>query len=108
MSSAYLLTSFKRWHGPCCHTLRTSGENSEELTPDRAEQIINVLRNNPGVEFTLSMIADETAIPIEELAAHLEDLASRDMLIKATTTDGFDVYQFPAEFQSGTIAPPNA
>jgi len=78
-----------------------------QLTGERAERIINMLRNNPGIEFTLSMIADETEIPIEELAAYLEDLASRDMLSKATTTDGFDVYRFPVEYQRGTLAPPN-
>jgi hypothetical protein len=79
-----------------------------KLTADRAEQIINLLRNNPGVEMTLGQIADETGLPVEELAAHLEDLADRARIEKAITTDGFDVYRFPAEYQSGTMAPPNS
>jgi DNA-binding IclR family transcriptional regulator len=78
-----------------------------KLTSDRAEQIINLLRDNPGIEMTLGDIADETNLPIEDLAAHLEDLAEHGLVEKATTVDGFDVYRFPVEYQRGTQAPPN-
>jgi len=73
-----------------------------KLTPDRAERIINLLRDNPGVELTLGDISDQTGLPVEELAAHLEDLTDRGMLLKATTSDGFDLYTFPVAFQRGT------
>jgi hypothetical protein len=79
----------------------TTMENPK-LTSDRAELIINTLRDNPGVEMTLSDIADATGLPIEDLGAHLEDLSERAMLLKSTTVDGFDVYTFPAEYQRGT------
>ena len=77
-----------------------------KLTSDRAETIINLLRDNPGVSMTLADIGDETNLPVEELAAHLEDLVARGMLEAETTPDGFDVYRFPADYQSGTMAPP--
>jgi DNA-binding IclR family transcriptional regulator len=73
-----------------------------KLTSDRAEQIINTLRDNPGVEMTLGDIADATGIPIEDLGAYLEDLTDRDMLLKRTAADGFDVYTFPVAFQRGS------
>jgi DNA-binding IclR family transcriptional regulator len=73
-----------------------------KLTPDRAEQIINTLRDNPGVEMTLSDIADATGLSIADLGAYLEDLTDRDMLLKRTTDDGFDVYTFPVAFQRGS------
>ena len=76
------------------------------LTPDRAETIINLLRNNPGVSMTLGDIGDETGLPVEELAAHLEELVNHAVLEKETTPDGFDVYRFPADYQRGTMAPP--
>jgi hypothetical protein len=72
-----------------------------KLTSDRAELIINTLRDNPGVEMTLGDIADATGLPIEDLGAYLEDLSDRAMLLKSTTADGFDVYTFPAEYQRG-------
>jgi len=73
-----------------------------KLTPDRAEQIINTLRDNPGVEMTLSDIADATGLSIADLGAYLENLTARDMLLKRTTDDGFDVYTFPVAFQRGS------
>lgn len=73
-----------------------------KLTPDRAGQIINTLRDNPGVEMTLSDIADATGLPIADLGAHLEDLAERGLLLTRTTDDGFDVYTFPVAFQRGS------
>lgn len=76
--------------------------HNPKLTPERAERIINLLRDNPGVEMTLGDIADETGLPIEDLGAHLEDLSNRNLLLKATTADGFDVYTFPVAFQRGT------
>ena len=76
------------------------------LTSERGETIINLLRDNPGVSITLGDISDETGLPVEELAAHLEELVGRNMLEKDVTPDGFDVYRFPAGFQSGTMAPP--
>jgi len=53
-----------------------------KLTPERAEAIINLLRDNPGVGMPLSTIADETGLPVEDLAAYLEDLAARTMVLK--------------------------
>ena len=73
-----------------------------KLTADRAEQIINTLRDNPGVEMTLGDIADAVGMPIADLGAYLEDLSDRNMLIKRTTNDGFDVYTFPVAFQRGS------
>ncbi len=70
------------------------------LSSEQAEQIINLLRNNPGVEMTQSMIADETGIPIAELAAYLADLGDRDMVLHSTTPDGVDVYRFPPAYRS--------
>ena len=77
-----------------------------KLTSDRAEAIINLLRDNPGVSMTLGDIGDETGLPVEELAAHLEDLVGRNLLEHETTADGFDVYRFPDAYQRGTMAPP--
>lgn len=73
-----------------------------KLTPARAEQIVNLLRDNPGVELTLGDIADETDLPVDELAAHLEELVEHQLVLKSTTSDGFDVYTFPVAFQRGT------
>ncbi|HEU4325155.1 MAG TPA: hypothetical protein VFS21_18585 [Roseiflexaceae bacterium] len=73
-----------------------------KLTPARAEQIVNLLRDNPGVEMTLGDIADETGLPVDELAAHLEELVGHQLLLRSTTDDGFDVYTFPVAFQRGT------
>ena len=77
------------------------------LMPERAELLINLLRNNPGVDMTLADISAATSLPVPKLAAHLEDLASRHMVIKNVTPDGFDVYRFPDEYQRGTMAPSN-
>jgi len=86
--------------------LAEKGMNMEnpKLTPDRAEQIINTLRDNPGVEMTLSDIADATGLPVADLGAYLEDLTDRDMLLKRTTDDGFDTYMFPVAFQRGSTS----
>jgi hypothetical protein len=73
-----------------------------KLTAEIAEQIINVLRDNPGVSLPLSDIADAVAQPVEDLAAYLEDLATRGLVTQSTTPDGVDVYAFPAELQRGT------
>jgi hypothetical protein len=73
-----------------------------KLTAELAEQIINLLRDNPGVSLPLSAIADATAQPVEDLAVYLEDLAARGVVINETTPDGVDVYAFPAEYQRGT------
>jgi DNA-binding IclR family transcriptional regulator len=76
-----------------------------KLTSERAELIINLLRDNPGVDMTLSDISDQIGLPVDELAAYLEDLQSRGVIVKDTTPDGFDVYRFPNDFQRGTMAP---
>ena len=76
-----------------------------KLTPNLAERLINLLRDNPGVSMTIGDIGDETGLPAEELGAHLEDLVERAVLEKDTTPDGFDVYRFPADYQRGTMAP---
>ena len=76
-----------------------------KLTSDRAEMIINLLRDNPGVSMTLADIGDETNLPVDELAAHLEELVEHAVLEKETTVDGFDAYRFPADYQRGTMAP---
>lgn len=70
-----------------------------KLTSDQAEQIINTLRDNPGVEMTLGDLSDVTGLPIEELGAYLEDLSDRSRIFKRTTDDGFDVYTYPDAFQ---------
>ncbi len=76
-----------------------------KLTSGRAELIINLLRDNPGVSMTLADIEDETNLPVEELAAHLVELVDHGVLEQETTPDGFDVYRFPADYQRGTMAP---
>ena len=76
-----------------------------ELTGERAEVIIGVLRDNPGVSMTLADIGDATNLPIEDLAAHLEELVSHEVVVKETTEDGFDVYRFPHDYQRGSMAP---
>jgi hypothetical protein len=76
-----------------------------QLTPGRAESIINLLRDNPGVSFTLGMIADETGMPVEDAAAYLAELGSSEVIVKETTSDGFDTYRFAVEFQTGTTGP---
>lgn len=72
-----------------------------KLTPGRAEQIINLLRDNPGVSQTLSDIADATQLPIEEVAAHLEELADHGLIFHEETPDGVDTYRFPEVRQRG-------
>ncbi len=78
-----------------------------KLTAEHAELIINLLRNHPGVDMTLGDISDQTALPADELGTYLADLVSRSMIEQETTSDGFDVYRFPADFQRGTMAPSN-
>ncbi|HWQ14380.1 MAG TPA: hypothetical protein VNL77_16390 [Roseiflexaceae bacterium] len=73
-----------------------------KLTFGQAELIINTLRDNPGGPMTLADIADMTGLPIDELAAHLEELAGHQLVIKETTVDGFDTYRFPVEYQRGS------
>jgi hypothetical protein len=76
-----------------------------KLNPETAELIINTLRNNPGVDFTLSQLSDETVLPADELAAYCEDLTRRMIIEQETTPDGHVVYRFPDAFQRGTMAP---
>ena len=76
-----------------------------KLTPERAETIVNLLRDNPGVSMTLGDIADATDVPVEELGAHLDELVDHGLVETETTADGFDVYRFPSDYQSGTMAP---
>jgi predicted transcriptional regulator len=73
-----------------------------KLTGQRAELIINLLRDNPGVSLTLGDISDETGIPVEELGAHLQELEDHKLIFKETTDDGFDIFYFPNERQRGT------
>lgn len=73
-----------------------------KLTPGRAETIVNLLRDNPGVMMTLGDIADETGLPADELAANLEDLLGHNLIVRELTSDGIDIYRFPDEFQRGT------
>jgi DNA-binding IclR family transcriptional regulator len=70
-----------------------------KLSSERAELIINTLRDNPGVEMTLGDIADATGLPVEDLGAYLEDLSDRSRLFKRTSDDGFDLYTYPDAFQ---------
>ena len=76
-----------------------------QLTPERAEAIINLLRDNPGVSMTLGTIADETGLPVEDVAAYFAELGSSEVIVKETTPDGFDTYRFAVEFQTGTTGP---
>lgn len=73
-----------------------------KLTPQRAETIVNLLRDNPGVHMTLGDIADETGLPVDELGANLEALISHNLIVRELTADGLDIYRFPDEFQRGT------
>jgi DNA-binding IclR family transcriptional regulator len=73
-----------------------------KLTSARAEQLINLLRDNPGVSMTLGDLADETGIPIDEIGAHMEELIDHNLVVKDTSDDGVDSYNFPAEYQRGT------
>ena len=73
-----------------------------KLTSTRAEQLINLLRDNPGVSMTLSDLSDQTDIPIEEIGAHMEELVEHNLVLKDTSDDGFDSYRFPVEYQRGT------
>lgn len=73
-----------------------------KLTADVAERIINLLRDNPGVSFPLSDIADATAQPVADLAAYLYDLTDRGIIVHNVTPDGVDVYAFPAANQRGS------
>jgi DNA-binding IclR family transcriptional regulator len=72
-----------------------------KLTSERAELIINLLRDNPGVFMTLGDIADETELPADEVAAHLQDLLAHGLILNEVTGDGLDTYRFPDEFQRG-------
>lgn len=79
--------------------------NEPKLTPALAERIVNLLRDNPGVSLTLIDISDMLKIPVEELAAHLEDLSGENRpLIHDITPDGVDVYFYPSELQRGESA----
>lgn len=76
-----------------------------KLTPALAERIVNLLRDNPGVSLTMIDISDMLKIPVEELAAHLEELSGENRpLIHEITPDGVDVYFYPAELQRGESA----
>jgi putative phosphoribosyl transferase len=79
-----------------------------KLTAERAEQIINLLRDNPGVSMTLGDISDALGVPVEDVAAFTEELVARGHLEQETTSDGFDVFRFPTIRQRGTAAPPNS
>jgi hypothetical protein len=72
------------------------------LSSAQAELIINTLRDNPGVSMTLADLSDATSIELPELAAHLEELVADNLVFKDTTTDGFDTYRFPQEYQRGS------
>jgi hypothetical protein len=50
-----------------------------QLTSTRAEQLINLLRDNPGVSMTLGDLSDQTDIPIEEIGAHMEELVDHNL-----------------------------
>ncbi len=78
-----------------------------KLNAEQAELIINTLRNNPGVDMTISDISDETDIEVDELAAYLDDLVQREYIDSDTTEDGFDVFRFHETAQRGSMAPPN-
>ncbi len=75
------------------------------LTPETAEDVINFLRNNPGASMTLGQLSDELGFPAEDLAAHLNDLVRRKILEQDTTSDGFDVFRFPDDYQRGSMPP---
>jgi len=77
----------------------------QKLTSGRADAIITLLRENPGVSMTLGDIGDATNIPTEELAAYLVDLTEKGAIDTETTVDGFDVYRFPDESRRGTMIP---
>ncbi|HMQ33035.1 MAG TPA: hypothetical protein PKD53_20055 [Chloroflexaceae bacterium] len=73
-----------------------------KLTPGQAERIINFLRDNPGVSLTLIDLSDALKIPVEDLAAYLEDLSREGQpLVHELTPDGVDVYFYPSELQRG-------
>ena len=76
-----------------------------KLSSDNAERIVNLLRDNPGVEMTLGDISDQTGMPVEDLGVYLDELVAHMLVETETTADGFDVYRFPAQFQRGTMAP---
>ena len=76
-----------------------------KLTSERTEQIVNLLRDNPGVSMTLADIADQLSLDADELAANLTELEEHNLVIRETTDDGFDTYRFPDEYQRGTLAP---
>ena len=76
-----------------------------KLSSDRAELVVNLLPDNPGVHMTLGDISDQTGVPVEDLGAHLDELVDHMLVERETTPDGFDVYRFPAEYQRGTMAP---
>ena len=71
-----------------------------KMTSEQAETIINVLRDNPGIEMTLSMISDNTAIPVEDLAVYLKELEDNQKVLRTTTPDGHAVYRFPPAYRT--------
>lgn len=75
-----------------------------KLTSGTAEQLINLLRDNPGVSMTLGDLSDQTGIPVEEIGAYMEELVGHNLVLKDTTEDGFDTFSFPAEYQRGSTA----
>lgn len=78
-----------------------------KLTSEKAELIINLLRNNPGVGMRLSDIAHETGLAVEDVGAYMEELTERPFVERETTPDGFDTFRFPDDLQRGTMAPSN-
>ena len=71
-----------------------------KLTSEQAETIINLLRDNPGIEMTLPLISDNTGIPVEDLAVYLKELEDNKKVLHDTTSDGIDVYRFPPHYRS--------
>ncbi len=76
-----------------------------KLTSDRAERIVNSLRDNPRIHMTLAQLSDDAALPADELAAHLGELISHRLVVRAVAEDGLDIYRFPDEYQRGAMAP---
>ncbi len=79
---------------------------SQKLDADRAEAIINLLRDNPGISMSLGDINYAIGVLADLLAAHLAEMIQKGILEGDTTPDGYDVYRFPATNQRGTMAPP--
>lgn len=76
-----------------------------QLSSEIAEAVVNLLRDNPGVSMTLDQISEELNLPVEDLAAYLDELVGHKLVVQDTTPDGFDTFAFPAEYQRGTQAP---